>query len=176
MSIFLCFHNVLMFSLSEAGGSGDPHIFTFDGNSYTFNGRGEYTMVTVVTAYNDTFILQARTSIPSSSGISTYHWYLSEFPSANFNLSSKFRRKHQRMQYSLSPNNDISCDKHTKFFISAQSYQSNYYQSTFYDDQIIYYSSWIFAADVMYAMLNIPSYRNGLVQGFPTLGSGPIAG
>ena len=67
---FLCFHNVLMFSLSEAGGSGDPHILTLDGKSYTFNGHGEYTLVS---AYNDTCILQARTSIPSSSGISTYH-------------------------------------------------------------------------------------------------------
>ena len=38
---------------------GDPHIRTLDGYVYTFNGIGEYTMVTM---FDGSFTLQARTS------------------------------------------------------------------------------------------------------------------
>nr|XP_054773489.1 sushi domain-containing protein 2-like [Lytechinus pictus] len=40
-------------------GNGDPHISTTDSTTYTFNGYGEFTMMT---ALNGTFILQARTA------------------------------------------------------------------------------------------------------------------
>ena len=38
---------------------GDPHIRTLDGLIYTFNGIGEYTMVTM---FDSSFTLQARTA------------------------------------------------------------------------------------------------------------------
>ena len=41
---------------------GDPHITTLDGTQYTFNGWGEYTMITIATqALN--FTLQGRTDL-----------------------------------------------------------------------------------------------------------------
>ncbi|XP_053372976.1 fibrillin-1-like [Mercenaria mercenaria] len=43
------------------GGTGDPHITTPDGKSFTFNGEGEYTMLSVVTDGVD-FTLQGRTA------------------------------------------------------------------------------------------------------------------
>lgn len=39
---------------------GDPHFKTLDGGNYTFNGVGEYT---IITADNGTFVLQARTQL-----------------------------------------------------------------------------------------------------------------
>ena len=36
---------------------GDPHINTLDGRTYTFNGHGEYTLLSL----SDQFELQART-------------------------------------------------------------------------------------------------------------------
>jgi len=44
-----------VFVLSGAS-FGDPHIITFDGVEYTFNGFGEYTVVSV----NSQFVLQGR--------------------------------------------------------------------------------------------------------------------
>ena len=41
---------------------GDPHITTLDGARYTFNGWGEYTMVSIATE-DVTFVLQSRTSL-----------------------------------------------------------------------------------------------------------------
>ncbi|KAK3612288.1 hypothetical protein CHS0354_011006 [Potamilus streckersoni] len=41
---------------------GDPHITTLDGRAYTFNGWGEYTLITVNTTMTGTFDLQARTA------------------------------------------------------------------------------------------------------------------
>ena len=38
---------------------GDPHITTFDGTGYTFNGLGEYTMLEYTNG--DPFEIQART-------------------------------------------------------------------------------------------------------------------
>ncbi|KAL3868276.1 hypothetical protein ACJMK2_041103, partial [Sinanodonta woodiana] len=40
---------------------GDPHITTLDGRSFTFNGWGEYTLMTVNTSATGVFDLQART-------------------------------------------------------------------------------------------------------------------
>ena len=41
---------------------GDPHITTLDGTHYTFNGWGEYTMVSIA-AEDVNFTLQGRTSL-----------------------------------------------------------------------------------------------------------------
>ncbi|XP_053391141.1 mucin-like protein, partial [Mercenaria mercenaria] len=43
------------------GGTGDPHITTPDGKSFTFNGEGEYTMISVQKEGVD-FVLQGRTA------------------------------------------------------------------------------------------------------------------
>ena len=39
---------------------GDPHIKTLDGEQYTFNGLGEYVMLSIATGKLD-FLLQGRT-------------------------------------------------------------------------------------------------------------------
>ncbi|KAK3609861.1 hypothetical protein CHS0354_015052 [Potamilus streckersoni] len=49
------------FPVSFANFWGDPHIETLDGRKYTFNGYGEYTMLTLNSGSTN-FILQARTS------------------------------------------------------------------------------------------------------------------
>ena len=41
---------------------GDPHIKTLDGGEYTFNGLGEYTMITL-TSDDLSFTLQGRTGL-----------------------------------------------------------------------------------------------------------------
>ena len=41
---------------------GDPHISTLDGAQYTFNGLGEYTLISIVTAQLN-FTLQGRTDL-----------------------------------------------------------------------------------------------------------------
>lgn len=41
---------------------GDPHIKTLDGGEYTFNGWGEYTMITL-TSSDLSFTLQGRTGL-----------------------------------------------------------------------------------------------------------------
>lgn len=46
---------------------GDPHFLTLDGKNYTFNGVGEYTMVT---ANYSAFVLQARTKV-AQGGLNT---------------------------------------------------------------------------------------------------------
>ena len=38
---------------------GDPHINTLDGHTYTFNGLGEYTLISL----GESFELQARTQL-----------------------------------------------------------------------------------------------------------------
>ncbi|XP_022800806.1 uncharacterized protein LOC111338572 [Stylophora pistillata] len=47
---------------------GDPHIVTLDGQNYTFNGLGEYTMVELQDA---SFQLQARTKLAKGGGTAT---------------------------------------------------------------------------------------------------------
>lgn len=47
---------------------GDPHFVTLDNKVYTFNGLGEYTMVTID---NAGFELQARTKKTSGRGLGT---------------------------------------------------------------------------------------------------------
>ncbi|XP_032898980.1 sushi domain-containing protein 2 [Amblyraja radiata] len=43
---------------------GDPHLFTFDGTNFTFNGRGEYTLVTGEgNSTSETLQIQGRTKI-----------------------------------------------------------------------------------------------------------------
>ena len=49
-------------------GNGDPHIVTLDGATYTFNGRGEYTLVEVLSTG---FALQARTEPVSETSNAT---------------------------------------------------------------------------------------------------------
>lgn len=48
--------------------NGDPHLTTLDGTLYTFNGRGEYTLVK---ALNTGFSLQGRTEPVSNSSNAT---------------------------------------------------------------------------------------------------------
>ena len=47
---------------------GDPHITTFDGTTYTFNGRGEFWLARVHTTtnekYDSEFIVQGRFEQP----------------------------------------------------------------------------------------------------------------
>ena len=66
----MCTGTLILFaSLSTAWGTGDPHITTLDGRSYTFNGWGEYVML----EYNphgsgtDKFVMQARMSAVNES-------------------------------------------------------------------------------------------------------------
>lgn len=47
---------------------GDPHIVTLDGQNYTFNGLGEYTMVKL---QDGSFQLQARTKLAKGGGSAT---------------------------------------------------------------------------------------------------------
>ena len=47
----------IILSFFKAWFWGDPHINTLDGRTYTFNGRGEYTLLSL----SDQFELQART-------------------------------------------------------------------------------------------------------------------
>ena len=47
---------------------GDPHFRTLDGFEYTFNGLGEYTLVTVDSKI---FTLQCRTQLPNSTDKAT---------------------------------------------------------------------------------------------------------
>ena len=56
------YFSITIISLTSLSGwfYGDPHFVTLDGKNYTFNGVGEYTMVTTV---NSTFVLQARTKV-----------------------------------------------------------------------------------------------------------------
>ena len=49
--------HLLILSCLSAWFWGDPHISTLDGRMYTFNGRGEYTLVQL----GDQFELQGRT-------------------------------------------------------------------------------------------------------------------
>ena len=49
-------------------GFGDPHINTMDNTSYTFNGRGEYTLVEVL---GTGFVLQGRTEPVSETSNAT---------------------------------------------------------------------------------------------------------
>ena len=49
---------------------GDPHITTLDGMDYTFNGFGEYTMLSINTS-TASFTLQARTELASSANGTT---------------------------------------------------------------------------------------------------------
>ncbi|XP_072026993.1 uncharacterized protein [Amphiura filiformis] len=53
---------------TTGAGGGDPHLATLDGNSYTFNGKGEYVMLKADPVSGmDSFILQARTkTLPNS--------------------------------------------------------------------------------------------------------------
>ena len=44
---------------------GDPHIVTLDGNNYTFNGYGEYTMLTI-SKNAIQFDFQARTDLATT--------------------------------------------------------------------------------------------------------------
>ena len=54
--------------LLPAWGNGDPHITTLDGTAYTFNGRGEYTLVE---SRNTGFVLQGRTEPISETSSAT---------------------------------------------------------------------------------------------------------
>lgn len=48
--------------------NGDPHLTTFDGNQYTFNGLGEYLLIDAPhTATNSTIVLQGRTALVPNS-------------------------------------------------------------------------------------------------------------
>lgn len=49
-------------------GNGDPHIRTLDGKTYTFNGRGEYTLIEIL---NTGFTLQGRTEPVSNTSNAT---------------------------------------------------------------------------------------------------------
>ena len=51
------FHLIKGFCFYVGWFYGDPHINTLDGRMYTFNGRGEYTLVSL----GEEFELQART-------------------------------------------------------------------------------------------------------------------
>ena len=51
-----------------AWGWGDPHITTLDGAVYTFNGFGEYTLLSI---HGNAFVLQGRTHTISSDAMAT---------------------------------------------------------------------------------------------------------
>lgn len=40
---------------------GDPHFVTFDGVEYSFNGKGEWTLMRSTTGAQNRFLLQGRT-------------------------------------------------------------------------------------------------------------------
>ena len=68
---------------------GDPHVRTLDGVQYTFNGRGEYTLVQ---ALNDTFVLEGRMRpVANSNGTAFSAFVMGSFESGtsqNLNESS----------------------------------------------------------------------------------------
>lgn len=56
--------SVLPSSFHLAWGMGDPHIVTLDGLQYTFNGRGEFTLLEMV---DNSFTLQGRMEVATDS-------------------------------------------------------------------------------------------------------------
>ncbi len=64
---FLCEGLILRFNyllyVFKARMFGDPHIVTLDGYEYTFNGKGEYTLVET---HDQSFVLQGRMTEPAA--------------------------------------------------------------------------------------------------------------
>lgn len=66
---------------------GDPHLTTVDGRQYTFNGLGEYVLLTAATSDNGTFVIQGRTELAENTSATQFSAFAIGRPDQNASVT-----------------------------------------------------------------------------------------